>query len=302
MSCTTCTTPTANVYVKNTFIDGLDGPRAHSSRRVSSAPPALRVVANEEAQCVEAQCDTDGWPSLPVIQTKALKLEKISKRICWADELDEEEGAWADDSTNASGEDFSPAQSTEAEFHMDTDSDDGTSTKAASPCSPCTTQPSLNPWPSRQPSLNPCAAVWMPKEFVAETFEKEAENMAQEMKVALERSRHRVDVMNFRGTWIVSVKLAQTSSWISPDVNRKQAMDIAKKSLLSVAEASACTCILGHCGMPFKPTASGFNAVLGAIQDKCYACPDIYQYGQCRNGDCALLHPTQQMLISIMFK
>lgn len=69
-------------------------------------------------------------------------------------------------------------------------------------------------------------------------------------------------------------------------------LEVAKAALLSAADLSTSTYIMGYGGNPFTTQLGGFTATMGAMRDESKACWEMYRYGICRRScHCRWQHP-----------
>lgn len=77
-------------------------------------------------------------------------------------------------------------------------------------------------------------------------------------------------------------------------------LEVAKAALLSAADLSSNTYVLGYGGNPFVLQQHGFSASMGALRDESKACWETYRYGLCRRGcQCRWEHPPFVASVSV---
>mmetsp|Transcript_19989 Transcript_19989/g.46028 ORF Transcript_19989/g.46028 Transcript_19989/m.46028 type:complete len:303 (-) Transcript_19989:141-1049(-) len=77
----------------------------------------------------------------------------------------------------------------------------------------------------------------------------------------------------------------------------------AKNALLQGAAESSSMFVIGYDAWPFLPTANGFSAALGAMEDEQQACWDFFTTGTCsRQGRCRWHHPFCQTPVEVEVK
>lgn len=252
-----------NDHVKNTFIHvPVPAHMLKSPRRSTSVPPGLRLLQPTETA---ASTSTDDPFS-------------IRKRP-----------SWADASTDASEEDWSPSDSAHGN-NSDAESGD------PSDCSPC--ESAAFPMGTR---LSSKAAPWQPQaqcplsDPLPYTYGQESAHVLTILKKALMDTKlpQSIDVINKPGGWLVSIQM-----WDMSQRSRERAIHIAKKTLLEAISGTSCTYILGYHRRPFVTQPNGFSTLFGAMRDENQACWDAYCKGYC-NGRCELQHPACRMQVDV---